>query len=140
MKVSEAMSTDVQICAPDHSLRDVAAVMARSDIGSLPVGENDRLVGMITDRDITVRAVAEGKGPDTPVRDVMSEGIAYCLEDDDLDEVSEKLGEHQLHRVPVLNADHRLVGILALADIARHANGGNAVNTAVSGISQPGSR
>ena len=82
MQVRDAMSDDVQIANPNQSIRDAAVLMAKIDAGVLPVGENDRLVGMITDRDIVVRAIALGKGPDTPVRDVMSDDVGYRFEDD----------------------------------------------------------
>jgi CBS domain-containing protein len=94
--------------------------MAEADAGILPVGENDRLVGMITDRDIAVRAVARGKGPDTPVRDVMStEKVMYCFEDDVVDEVARNMGDVKLRRLPVMDRDKRLVGIISLGDVAQ---------------------
>ena len=87
MEISKAMSNDVRIASPNQSIREAATMMAEIDAGVLPVGENDRLVGMITDRDIAIRAVAAGKGPDTKVRDVMSKEVSYCFEDDDIDDV-----------------------------------------------------
>ena len=99
-------------------------MMAEADCGALPVSENDRLVGMITDRDIAVRAIAAGKGPDTPVREVMSGGICYCFEDQDISEVAANMGDIQVRRLPVLSREKRLVGILSLAGIA--TMGGNA--------------
>jgi CBS domain-containing protein len=113
------MTRDVRIANPGQSIRDVAKIMAEIDAGALPVGENDRLVGMITDRDIAIRAVAEGKGPDTPVRDVMSAEVKYCYEDEDLEHVAENMGDLQVRRLPVVNREKRLVGIVALGDIAR---------------------
>ncbi|MGH8188915.1 MAG: CBS domain-containing protein, partial [Steroidobacteraceae bacterium] len=86
MKVREAMTRDVRLVRPDQTIRDAAKLMAELDIGVLPVEENDRLVGMITDRDIAVRAVGEGKGPDTPVRDVMSKEVKYAYEDQSVEE------------------------------------------------------
>src|SRR5262245_34578853 len=88
MKVSEAMSRDVRVASPDETISDAAKVMATIDAGALPVGENDRLIGMITDRDIAVRAVAEHKGPDTPVREVMTRDVKYCFDDEDLQQVA----------------------------------------------------
>ena len=102
MQVREAMSDDVRIANPNQSIRDAAILMAKIDAGVLPVGENDRLVGMITDRDIAVRAIALGKGPDTPVRDVMSEDVKYCFEDDDVDEVAQNMADIKVRRLPVL--------------------------------------
>jgi len=136
MQVSQAMTRDVRIASPDQSIRDVAQIMAQSDIGSLPVGDHDRLVGMITDRDIAVRAVAQGRSPDTKVRDVMSGDIKYCFEDEDLATVAQNLGDVQLHRLPVVNRDKRLVGIVALADIA-NCEGARPAGQAVCGISGP---
>ena len=137
MQVNQAMSRKVQVCRPDQSIRDVARMMSDADIGSLPVGDDDRLVGMVTDRDITVRAVGQGLGPDTPVRQVMSPDVKYCFDDEDLDDVARNLGSQQLHRLPVVNRDKRLVGFLALADLA-NADQDAATATAVEGISRPG--
>lgn len=141
MQVSKAMSRDVRIASPDQSLCDVARIMADCDVGSMPVGEGDRLVGMITDRDIAVRAVAQGKSPETKVREVMSSNVKYCFEDEEISHVVQNIGDLQLHRLPVLNREKRLVGILALADIAA-TEGPRAAGEAVSGIlseTQPGS-
>src|SRR2546429_9109775 len=96
MRVSEAMTREVRIATPGQSIREVAKIMAEIDAGAMPVGDNDRLVGMITDRDIAIRAVAEGKGPDTPVREVMStETVLYCYEDEDLAHVAQNMSEQQ---------------------------------------------
>jgi CBS domain-containing protein len=137
MQVSEAMSLDVKIASPTQSIRDAARMMAQIDAGILPIGENDRLVGMITDRDIAVRAVGAGKGPDTPIREIMSKEVKYCFEDDDLDEVAENMADIKVRRLPVLNRDKRLVGILSLADIALTEGAGSA-GSALCGISEPG--
>ena len=120
MQVRDAMTRDVRLATPGQTICDVAKMMAEIDAGIIPVGENDRLIGMITDRDITVRAVAAGKGPDTPVRDVMStEHIHYCFEDDDLDDVAKVMGEHKVRRMPVMDRNKRLVGIISLGDVAQ---------------------
>jgi CBS domain-containing protein len=119
MKVSELMTPDVEIVGPDDTLHTAAKMMADLDTGALPVGENDKLVGMITDRDITIRAVAEGRDPDkTKVRDAMSEHIRFCFEDEDTREVGRKMSEWAVRRLPVLNRDKRLVGIVSLGDLA----------------------
>jgi CBS domain-containing protein len=118
MKVQGCMSRDVKIAAPAQSIRDAAGMMGEIDCGFLPVGENDRLVGMITDRDIAIRAIAQGKGPDTQVREVMSKEVLYCYEDQDLAHVTKNMAEQQVRRLPVLNRDKRLVGIISLGDIA----------------------
>jgi CBS domain-containing protein len=137
MQVREAMSDDVQIANPNQTIRDAALLMAKIDAGSLPVGENDRLVGMITDRDIAVRAIALGKGPDTPVRDVMSQEVKYCFEDDDVDEVAQNMADIKVRRLPVLNKGKRLVGIVSLGDLAI-ADGPANAGEALCGISEPG--
>ena len=118
MKVSDAMSRDVQLARPDQSICDAAKMMAAIDAGALPVQENDRLVGIITDRDIAVRAVAQHKGPDTPIREVMTADIKYCFEDEDLEHVAENMADLQVRRLPVLNREKRLVGIISVGDIA----------------------
>jgi CBS domain-containing protein len=118
MKIRELMTAEVELVNPEDNLHTAAKMMADLDAGALPVGENDRLVGMITDRDITVRAVAEGRDPEkTPVREAMSSGIRFCFEDDDSEKVAQKMGEWQVRRLPVLNRDKRLVGIVSLGDL-----------------------
>lgn len=137
MRVSEAMTRDVRVANPGQSIRDVARMMAEIDAGILPVGENDRLVGMITDRDIAVRAVAEGKGPDTPVREVMStEKIHYCFEDDDVDDVAKSMGEQKVRRMPVMDRNKRLVGIISIGDVAQNEQ--KTAGKAVDKISEKG--
>lgn len=118
MKVSECMSDGVELCAPDDTIRSAARKMREIDAGSIPVGENDRLVGIITDRDIAIRAVAEGMGPESPIRNVMSKDIRWCFEDEDLDVVAGQMAEHQIRRLPVLNRDKRLVGMISLGDVS----------------------
>ena len=138
MQVSEVMSSDVKVASPDQSIRDAARQMAQLDCGSLPVGENDRLVGMITDRDIAIRAVAAGKSPDTKVRDVMSTEVKYCFDDDDIDDVASNMADIKVRRLPVVNRDKRLVGIVSLGDIACKDDDAETVSDTLSGISQPG--
>jgi CBS domain-containing protein len=138
MRVSEAMTREVRIATPGQSIRDVAKIMAEIDAGAMPVGENDRLVGMITDRDIAIRAVAQGKGPDTPVRDVMStEQVLYCYEDEELDHVAKNMSQEQVRRLPVVNREKRLVGIVSIGDLSRKAKP-NTAGKAVAAISEPG--
>jgi CBS domain-containing protein len=137
MRVSEAMSRDVRLATPQQSIREVAQTMADIDAGAVPVQENDRLVGMITDRDITVRAVAQGKGPDTPVGEVMSrEQVLYCYDDEDIDHVAQNMSEQRVRRLPVVNREKRLVGIVSLADVATREK--RAGGKAVSGVSKQG--
>jgi CBS domain-containing protein len=137
MKVSDAMSREVAVASPTESIRNAAKVMAKIDAGVLPVGENDRLVGMITDRDIAVRAVAQGKAPSTKVRDIMSEEVLYCYDDQDLDEVLQNMSEMKVRRMPVVNREKRLVGIISLGDLARNEDAGKTGET-VSHICEPG--
>jgi CBS domain-containing protein len=138
MRVNEAMTSDVQIANPNQSIQEAAQTMAAIDAGVLPVGENDRLVGIITDRDIAVRAVAKGLSPSTKVREVMSEGeVMYCYEDEDLEDVANNMADIKVRRLPVLNRGKRLVGIISLGDIAV-ADGPDSVGDAICGISEPG--
>lgn len=118
MKVSQCMTREVKLMNPSQTLREAAQCMADLDAGVLPVGENDRLVGMITDRDIAIRAVAQGKGADTKVSEAMTSEVKYCYEDDEVDEIARNMGEQQVRRLPVLNREKRLVGIITLGDIA----------------------
>ena len=137
MKVREAMTTDVQLCTPDDTLMDAAEAMMTLNVGLLPVTDSCRLVGMISDRDIAIRGVALGRGPDSPVRDVMTRDVKYCYEDQDIDEVSHNMGDIQVRRLPVLNRDKSLVGIIALGDIARSKPDGGTAQ-ALHQISRPG--
>jgi CBS domain-containing protein len=138
MKVREAMTRDVRLVKPDQPIREAAKLMGELDIGALPVEENDRLVGMITDRDIAVRAVAAGRGADTPIRDVMSGEVKYCYEDQTVDEVTQNMGEQRIRRLPVLSRDKRLVGILSLGDLAIDETARDEAGEALGGISRPG--
>ncbi len=137
MKVSEVMTRDVRLIEPTQSIQEAARMMAEMDAGIMPVREGDRLVGMITDRDITVRAVAQGRGPDTAVREVMTDDVKYCYEDDDTADVARNMADIQVRRLPVLTRDKRLVGIISLGDMAVSDGPGRA-GEAVAGISQPG--
>ncbi|TYL87540.1 CBS domain-containing protein [Bradyrhizobium cytisi] len=120
MQVREIMTPSVHIADPNMTIREAARWMRADNVGALPVGENDRLVGMITDRDIVMRAVAEERSAgNTSVREVMSEGVCYCFEDDDVEGASQQMATHQVRRLPVLNRQKRLVGVVALADISR---------------------
>ena len=139
MRVSEAMTRDVRIANPGQSIREVAKIMDDIDAGAMPVGENDRLVGMITDRDIAVRAVAAGKGPDTPVRDVMSKDVKYVFDDEDLEHVAKNMADIQVRRLPVVNRDKRLVGIISLGDVAQKEDT-HTTGEATACVSQPGGK
>ena len=137
MKVSDAMSRDVRVANPNQSIRDVASSMAQIDAGAIPVAENDRLIGMVTDRDIAIRGVAAGKVPGTPVREVMSPDIRYCYEDEDLKHVAQNMAELRVRRLPVLDRAKRLVGILSLGDIALSEKPKTSGET-IAGVSQHG--
>ena len=139
MKISKCMTRDVQLASPTQSIRDAAKMMADIDAGSLPVGQDNRLVGMITDRDIAIRAVAEGKSPDTPVRAVMSQEVLYCFDDQELEEVARNMADIKVRRLPVLNRSKHLVGIVSLGDLSRKQQP-EMTAKAVSNISKPGGR
>ena len=136
MQVQHVMTRDVAMVGPDQTLRKAARLMAEHDIGILPVSEKDRLVGMITDRDIAVRALAEGKGPKAKVREVMTPDVKYCYADQELDEIGANMADIQIRRLPVLDRDKRLVGILSLCDMAVSDDPDCALE-ALSGISRP---
>lgn len=136
MQVSEVMTHDVCIANPNQNLIDAAKMMAEGDCGVLPVGENDRLIGMITDRDIVVRALAQGKALNTQIREVMTNEVKYCFEEDDVNQVAHTMGNLQIRRLPVLNKDKRLTGIVSLGDIANTSETQSAAE-ALYGISDP---
>jgi CBS domain-containing protein len=138
MKVSEIMSSDVQVISAEQPIQEAARLMMDADTGALPVGDGERLIGMVTDRDIAVRAVAEGRGPETPVRDVMSERPLFAWDDQDVDEVALQMSDAQVRRMPVLSREgERLVGIVSLGDLAR-SDRDDAAQAALEGISEPG--
>lgn len=123
MKVENVMHRDAEWRTPDTSLKELAELMRDQDIGSVPIGENDRLVGMVTDRDICCRGVAQGADPDkVTARDVMSQEIQWCRADDDLEEAMERMESRQIRRLPVIDDNKRLVGMLSLGDIATAAS------------------
>lgn len=135
-KIREVMTPGVHVAAPDQTIRDAASVMAAEDVGSLPVGENDRLIGMVTDRDIVLRAVALGLGAQTPVREVMSEEIRYCFDDDDVSHVAQNMAELGVRRLPVVNRDKRLVGMVTLSNVA-HCGDKSSANEMLRGVASP---
>jgi len=136
MQLRDIMTDDVQLADPAMTLRDAAILMRDGDFGVLPVGENDRLVGTITDRDITVRGVAQGMNPnEATVRDAMSAGIRYCFEDQTADEAAEVMSNLQVRRLAVLDRDKRLVGIVAIGDLAIKDGDEYTLTEAVSGVS-----
>jgi CBS domain-containing protein len=137
MKISDVMTSDVQTVRPDQPVQDAANFMLSADAGSIPVTEGERLIGMITDRDIAVRGIAKGYGPDTPVRDLMTDDLIVVRVDDDIEEAATKMSEAQVRRLPVIDSDERLCGIVSLADLCRETDSETA-SQALEGISQPG--
>lgn len=136
-KLKDLMSRDVKVISPDMSIRDAAIQMRDGDFGMLPVGENDRMIGTITDRDIAVRAVAEGKDNGTKVRDVMTEGIAWVFEDESVEDAAKMMSQRQVRRLPVVDRNKRLVGIVALGDFAVESSEIRPAAEALSEISKP---
>jgi CBS domain-containing protein len=118
MQIKEVMTPSPEIISPEASLAEAATIMKKLNVGSLPVGSNDSIVGWITDRDITTRATAEHRNPDAAVREAMSPTVVFCMENDDVDDCARLMEEKQIRRLPVLNPDRRLVGIVALGDLA----------------------
>ena len=139
MKVSEVMTPGVETVTPEQPIREAAQFMLRADAGAMPVSDGDRILGMVTDRDIAVRAVAEGRGPDTPVREVMTEGALFCFDDQDVDDVALTMGDAQVRRMPVLSRQgEKLVGIISLGDLTKVNDEGQAAEAALTGVSQEG--
>ncbi|HLW57394.1 MAG TPA: CBS domain-containing protein [Bacteriovoracaceae bacterium] len=137
MLAKECMTKDVELGSPNMSLTEAAKKMKEGDFGMLPVREGDRLVGMITDRDIAIRAVAEGKDPNkVQVGEVMTSKVLYCFEDQNVHDVIKNLGQNKVRRLPVLNRDKRLVGILSLGNIVHSDADANVVDEALQQISQ----
>jgi len=136
-KVADVMSRNVQLASPNDTLEEIAKRMAMEDLGFLPVGENDRLVGMITDRDIVARAVALGRDGQSRVRDAMTEDVKYCFEDDSIEDAIQSMSDMQVRRLPVVNRNKRLVGIFSLADAAMKYDPA-ATGGALGGVTEPG--
>jgi CBS domain-containing protein len=137
MKISDVMTRDVQTVRPDQTAREAASFMLSADAGAIPVTNGDRLIGMITDRDIAVRGVAEGRGPETPVRDLMTNDIVAARMDDDTDDVAVRMSEAQVRRLPVVDEQEKLCGIVSLADLTQRGED-DAAEQALEGVSQPG--
>jgi CBS domain-containing protein len=137
MKVSEVMTRDVQTVRPDQRVQDAASFMLNADAGSIPVTQGERLIGMITDRDIAVRGVAKGYGPDTPVRELMTNDVVCARADDDIEDVASKMSEAQVRRLPVVDEQERLCGIVSLGDLSREADD-DCASEALEGVSERG--
>jgi len=139
MKVSEVMTKDIETVRPDQQARDAARFMLQADAGSILVTDGERLVGMITDRDIAVRGVALGYGPETLVSELMTSGVVSAHADEPIEEAARKMGEAQVRRLPVIDDQERLVGIVSLGDLARETDEDTA-GQALEGVSAPGSQ
>jgi len=137
MKISDVMTRDVQTIRPDQTAREAASFMLSRDAGSIPVTEGDRVIGMITDRDIAVRGVANGRGPDTPVRDLMTDDIVCARMDDDTDDVASRMSDAQVRRLPVIDDQQRLCGIVSLGDLSQQGDD-SAADEALVGVTEPG--
>jgi CBS domain-containing protein len=133
--IKDVMTCDVEVISPEKNLRDAAIAMARHDIGALPVGDNDRLIGFITDRDIAIKGVAKGKTADTAIREVMCEEIRYCYEDEDIVHVAENMAQLGVRRLPVMSREKRLVGIVSLSNIVQ--NHKRARDALLKGVAKP---
>ena len=139
MQLKDVMTPEVEVIAPEASLYEAAETMSHRDIGPLPVCEGERLVGMLTDRDITVRAVAAGRDPrTTPVRDVMTPDVVYGFEDQDVEDAARLMEQYQIRRLPVLNRGKQLVGMVALGDLAVHAGTRPVAAEVLEQVSEPG--
>ena len=135
-KLKDLMSSNVQIIGPDDMIQVAAIQMSNGDFGMLPVAENDRLIGTLSDRDIVIRALAKGKDASSKVREAMSEGVIWAYEDDSVEECAKLMSEHKIRRLPILNADKKLVGIVALGDFAVVSADAKAAGEALSEISK----
>ena len=136
-QLKDLMTRDVKVVSPEMTIGEAAREMREGDFGMMPVGENDRMIGTISDRDITIRAIAEGKGSDTKVRDVMSAGVSWAFEDDSVEQAAKTMSERQVRRLPVVDRNKRLVGIVALGDFAVDSSEIRPAAEALSEISKP---
>lgn len=138
MKLSDVMHRDPQVIRGDTTLREAAQRMRDADIGALPVCEGDRIEGVLTDRDVVVRSIAQGDDPEKArAADVMTREIAWCFDDDSIDEASRKMSERQVQRLLVLNHDKKLVGIVSIGDLARQRGNAPAVTHTIEEIKKP---
>ena len=133
----DLMTSKIETVRPDQTAREAASFMLSADTGSIPVCEGERVIGMITDRDIAVRGVAEGKGPDCSVRDLMTRDVVCARESDDIQSVVNLMSEAQVRRLPVLDANDQLIGMVSLGDLARETHGESA-HEVLEGVSSPG--
>lgn len=123
--ISDVMTEEVYLVTPEQTIAEAALLMRDKDVGSVAVHSDDKLVGLLTDRDVAVRAVAEGLDPSTPVREVMSEGVKYCFADQELDEVAANMAELEIRRLPVVDRNKRLVGFVSLSNVVEADEAGS---------------
>ena len=138
-QLRDVMTSAIKTVAPDATAQEAAGFMLAADTGSIPVCEDDKVIGMITDRDIAVRGIAEGKGPDCSVRDLMSSDVVCARDTDDVLAVAQRMSDSQVRRLPVVDADDRLVGMVSLGDLSREAQK-SAAATALEGVSAAGNK
>jgi CBS domain-containing protein len=139
MQIREIMTREVEVIRPEASVREAAAKMKDLDVGAIPVCDGQRLQGVVTDRDIAVRAVAEGRdSANTKVADIMSKDLAYCFEDDEIDEAATMMEMKQIRRLPILDRDKQLVGIVSLGDLSVRSGDQDLAGEALQEISEPG--
>jgi CBS domain-containing protein len=119
MKIKDCMTRNVEVARPEEPIQSVAQRMARGDFGFMPVVDDKRVVGAITDRDLCIRALAGALAPSTPVAEVMTREVTLVREDDNLDEVLNKMGDEQLRRLPIINDRHELVGVISIGDLSK---------------------
>ena len=136
MLVKEVMTTGCTYCSSSDTLEQAARLMAQSDIGVVPVADNEKLIGMVTDRDIVVRGIAQGKQPQqTPVTDLMTDEVYYCFDDQTCDEAATSMSEMQVRRLPVVDRDKNLIGLVSLGDLASKGASAKA-KKALTGVSK----
>jgi CBS domain-containing protein len=137
MKISEVMSRDIEVASPNDTIQSVAQKMAQLDVGALPVCDGRKIQGMVTDRDIAVRGVAQGVGTDSPISQIMTGNLEYVMASDDLDRAADKMASNQIRRLPVIDENKDLVGIISLGDLAKEHQD-RIVGRTLEDISQPG--
>ena len=133
--VAEVMTRDVQTLAPDDTIRAAAQKMDELNVGALPVCDGAKLVGVVTDRDIVVRAVSAGIGSAAAVGGIVSGPVEWCYDDEDVSVAQRKMADRQVRRLPVVDADKRLVGIISLGDVATNADG--EISSTLGAVSSP---
>jgi CBS domain-containing protein len=139
MKISDVMTRDVEVANPNDSIQSVAQKMAQLDVGALPVCDGRRIQGMVTDRDIAVRGVAQGLDTNSPISQIMTGNLEYVLASDDLDRVADKMADNQIRRLPVVDENKDLVGIISLGDLAQEHKA-KVIGRTLEEISEPGGR